>query len=207
MTNATHMCIQSDIIVWFSRARAAAASASTPPWRYNVQCNDDTLPTSSTRCSCRQQQCQLQTLLHRCSVPGAVTKGTQLAGYESTKCSSVTGGAMHDMVYTERTVSTFVFIFHVMNQWLGCHCSALKHTRTCCDTALHAVCTKVPCPKCDARSWNSRRFEAVQHQLMRVCSLYITDAVPVQTDGAMLSQSKNETIRRYDKRKLLSVVR
>jgi hypothetical protein len=25
---------------------------------------------------------------------------------------------MHDMVYAERTVSTFAFISHVMNQWL-----------------------------------------------------------------------------------------
>jgi hypothetical protein len=113
---------------------------------------------------------------------------------------------MHDRLYAERTVSSFVFICHVMNQWLVCHCSALKYTRTCWDTALHAMCTKVPCPKCDARTWSSRRFEAVEHQLTSSCSLFITDAVQVQADDATLSQSKAETIRRYGKRKLISVV-
>jgi hypothetical protein len=89
----------------------------------------------------------------------------------------------------------------------GCHCSELEHTRTCWDTALHAVCTKGPCPKCDTRARSSRRFEAVQHQLTSSCSLFITDAVQLQTDGTTLSQSKDETICRYGKRKLLPVVR
>jgi hypothetical protein len=117
----------------FSRARAAAASASTPPWRYNVQCNDDTLPTSSTRCSCRQQQCQLQTLLHRCSVPGAVTKGSQLAGYESTQCSSVTGEcyARHGVRGADCVNVRVHLTCH--ESVVGCHCSALNphaHDRT-----------------------------------------------------------------------------
>ena len=171
-----------------------------------MQCNDDTLPTSSTRCSCRQQQCQLQTLLHRCSVPGAVTKGSQLAGYESTQCSSVTGECYARQVVRGADCVNVRVHLSCHESVVGCHCSALKHTRTCWDTALHAVCTEVHCHKCDARTWSSRRFEAVQHQLTSGCSLFITDAVPVQTVGTTLSQSKDETIRRYGKRKLLPVV-
>ncbi len=63
------------------------------------------------------------------------------------------------------------------------HAQMVGHSTTCC-------VRQVPCAKCVRRTWSSRRFEAVQHQLTSGCSLFIPDAVPVQTDDTMLSQSK-----------------
>ena len=111
-----------------------------------MQWNDDTLPTSSTRCSCRQQQCQLQTLLHRCSVPGAVTKGTQLAGYESTQCSSVTGECYaRQHVHGVDSVNVRVHL-SCHESVAGCHCSALN-THAHVGTQHYTLCAlKYPVP-------------------------------------------------------------